>query len=205
MERMLQISKRVWVEMEDCAGQEELPSEPCPRWRGNEEPTDFDEFIWVWLGTWAYKLLCGVLWPLSDPYVPVLCHALPYIFDYFHDFFQQSGEYFPNHPITSRVRRYGFDELNNGRLKTSYIRKTQDALCVKNAPTYRNFSPGIFTVYCAQCCLMLGFSLLDRQESVRTAFEIFLCRRFCGTPLTPTDMEQTWRHQKSQGFSFGVS
>mmetsp|Transcript_79778 Transcript_79778/g.129311 ORF Transcript_79778/g.129311 Transcript_79778/m.129311 type:complete len:149 (-) Transcript_79778:1993-2439(-) len=148
MERMLQISKRVWVEMEDCAGQEELPSEPCPRWRGNEEPTDFDEFIW-------------------------------------------SGEYFPNHPITGRVRRYGFDELKNGRLKTSYIRKTQDALCVKNAPTYRNFSPGIFTVYCAQCCLMLGFSLLDRQESVRTAFEIFLCRRFCGTPLTPTDMEQT--------------
>jgi len=47
MERMLQVSKRVWVAMEDCDGEEALQSEPCPSWRDNEEPDEFEEFIWV--------------------------------------------------------------------------------------------------------------------------------------------------------------
>jgi hypothetical protein len=70
------------------------------------------------------------------------------------------------------------DEESNGRLKTGRTRKKQDVLCTKHAPSFRSFSPGIFTVYCAGCSLMLGFSLLDQSESVRTAFEIFFCRDF---------------------------
>jgi len=47
MERMLQITKQIWVEMEDCASQDGFPSELCLRWRDDEEPTDFEQFIWV--------------------------------------------------------------------------------------------------------------------------------------------------------------
>jgi hypothetical protein len=81
------------------------------------------------------------------------------------------------------------DEEANGRVKTARSRKKQDGLCTKHAPTFRGFSPGVFTVYCAGCSIMLGFSLIDQCESVRTAFEIFFCRNFHYSPLSPWLLE----------------
>jgi len=72
------------------------------------------------------------------------------------------------------------DEESTGRVKSRRSRKKQDFLYTKHAPSFRRFSPGIFTVYCAGCSLMLGFSLLDQSESVRTALsfaEISTCHR----------------------------
>jgi len=94
-----------------------------------------------------------------------------------------TAEYFPNNPIRRTpsgsflpARRYIADEKKDGSPKT-LKELAASSVCHKHLYTGKNTKHGLMTVHCMYCCQNVGFSFLDKPESVRTLFNMFHHRK----------------------------
>lgn len=87
-----------------------------------------------------------------------------------------TGEYFPGFPLNGAAAlRFGRDETKDGRLR---LHVNQAKVCRKTIHAGSNLKPGLMTVYCHTCRLLVGWSLLDEPETVRTCYNVFKHRNF---------------------------
>jgi len=94
-----------------------------------------------------------------------------------------TAEWFPNNPVRRTptgtflpARRYIADEKKDGSPKT--LREVAaSSVCHKRLYAGKNSKHGLMTVHCMYCCQNVGFSFLDKPESVRTLFNLFHHRK----------------------------
>jgi len=85
---------------------------------------------------------------------------------------KQTGELFPHNPLNRhRALRFTKDEQDSTGAYKLHVK--QASVCAKKIYTEKSLKPGICTVYCQHCNILVGFSLLDEAERLQTIYDIF--------------------------------
>ena len=129
------------------------------------------------------------------------CRPLPLIEEYKDsESWLLTAEWFPNNPVLRTPtgsflppRRYIADEKKDGSPKT-LKELAASSVCHKHLYTGKNQKHGLMTVHCMYCCQNVGFSFLDKPESVRTLHSLLRHRKMLrGEMHDESSLEQTER------------
>ena len=127
------------------------------------------------------------------------CRPLPQIEEHKDsDSWLLTAEWFPNNPVLRTPtgsflppRRYIADEKKDGSPKT-LKELAASSVCHKHLYTGKNQKHGLMTVHCMYCCQNVGFSFLDKPESVRTLHSLLRHRKMLrGEMHDESSLQQT--------------
>jgi len=112
----------------------------------------------------------------------------------------RTASYAPQHPVIRQLPHFRYDRVNAAARRRrctaalserdaefhALLRMSQSMGVTCNKYKDRassRISPGLFTVFCAGCCVCVAFELMACVESPQTAFNIFALRAFTDAEL----------------------